>query len=267
MKGIFIDNVPLLTVSRDGKLDYKMINELDNFSKVVITSKSERPEQIKDENIFKEIECLINPDVIVLVGGGEADSKKYKFLNAILGEASEIYITSIPGIVLEIFKKDTNSRSFLIHLNYFTYGMHSKNGTNEPLFVHYPGSLRDPDDVIFNANHRLLYRFFEGMQPRDEKSLEALKYLYYTFNSLLNDLSSIVISNTFIKQIEYSDNQNLMLIGIIKNNPEILKEFYNAAMEFWENAQDVGAISYDEEFPGFTVEDLPWFWNYDNEIT
>jgi molecular chaperone HtpG len=56
-----------------------------------------------------------------------------------------------------------------------------------------------------------------------------------------------------------------MLIGVLNYYPELLEELSKAADNFWKNAQYVGAIPYGEKFPGFTIEDLPWFWSYDDE--
>lgn len=265
MKKIFLNNVPLLTASRDGKQSYEIIKDWDRFPTVVITYKSDWPDKIQDENVIKEIECLINPDVIVLLDGNSTiNSKKRDFLDEIIGLPSEIYITSIPGVVVETFSSSNDLKIFYVSFFGFTWGMHSKTGTKEPLFVHDPVEMSDPDSVIFNANHQFFYRFIDGTQPRDENSIKALDYIYNTFYDVLNRLTSTVYSRCYMQKIDYSDHKNYMLIGIIKDCPKIIDEFYIAAKEFWENAQNVGAISYDEKFPGFTIEDLPWFWNYNN---
>ncbi len=52
-----------------------------------------------------------------------------------------------------------------------------------------------------------------------------------------------------------------MLIGILKYYPEIFQEFYEAVEQYWEEAKDLGVISRDEDFIGFSLDDLPWFWN------
>jgi len=75
----------------------------------------------------------------------------------------------------------------------------------------------------------------------------------------------IITLRYYREKNECCNDSNRMYIGIIKQYPEIFDKLYDAAKDFWMNAQDVGAISYDEEFPGFTIEDLPWFWNCEIE--
>jgi hypothetical protein len=74
-------------------------------------------------------------------------------------------------------------------------------------------------------------------------------------------LNIIPPSITYNSKINYSQNINYMLIGILKHYPEIVDEFDEAIQEFWREAQTLGAISYKEECPKFTADDLPWFWN------
>ncbi|BAW30371.1 hypothetical protein SAMN02910340_00741 [Methanosarcina thermophila] len=54
-----------------------------------------------------------------------------------------------------------------------------------------------------------------------------------------------------------------MLIGVLKYYPEIFHEFYEAVEQYWEEAKDLGVISHDEDFIGFSFDDFPWFWNYE----
>ena len=261
---IILNNVPFLTISRDGTRAYKFIKDFNNFPTIVVTSET-WPEEIQNENVFEEIESLINPDVIVLLGRDTNSRRKYDFLCDILWNPSDIYITSIPGVIVEAFVSNNDSKMYPIKYNMFTFNMHSKTGTKEPLFVHDPEDNIDYETVIFNANHRLLYRFFDGWDPRDENCLEALNYLSTLFSNLLINVVMVAFSPYNRQGIEFKVDQNCSLIGILKRYPDMLKYFYNALVEFWENAQNVGAISYDEEFPGFNEDDLPWFWNYCSE--
>lgn len=262
MTKIILNNVPFLTISRDGTHAYKLFKDFNKFSTIVVTSEI-WPEEIQNENVFEEIKRLINPDVIVLLGRDQNSRRKYDFLCEILGSPSDIYITSIPGVVVKTFVSNNDLKMYSIRYNMFTFKMHSKTGTKEPLFVHDPEDNFDSDTVIFNANHRLLYRFFDGWDPRDENCLEALNYLSNLFSNLLINAVDVAFSPYNRQGIELKVDQNCSLIGILKHYPEMLGYFYNALEEFWENAQNVGAIYYDEKFPGFNVEDLPWFWNYD----
>ncbi|WP_243466480.1 hypothetical protein [Methanosarcina mazei] len=127
-----------------------------------------------------------------MLGRDTNSRRKYDFLCDILWNPSDIYITSIPGVVVEAFVSNNDSKMYPIKYNMFTFNMHSKTGNRQG--------------------------------------------------------------------IEFKVDQNCSLIGILKRYPDMLKYFYNALVEFWENAQNVGAISYDEEFPGFNEDDLPWFW-------
>jgi hypothetical protein len=52
-----------------------------------------------------------------------------------------------------------------------------------------------------------------------------------------------------------------MLIGILKYYPEIFQKFYEAIEKYWEEAKNIGIIPYEEKFIGFSLDDLPWFWN------
>ena len=265
MKKIFFNHTPLLTISYDGKRVYEIIKDLDKLLTVVIMPSNDWPENLSEEQIFEEIRSLINPNVIILLNGDKDDGNKLDFLYYILGSPSNIYITSLPGVVIESFTNNKIPGIFTIGLNDFTLRMNSKVGTKEPLFVHYPENIRDPDHVIFNSQHRLLSRFIDGIHPRNESSLKALEFLYDSFGSVLNDLWVTIYSQYYRQKsgIEYNDNKNCMLIGVLNYYPELLEELYKAADEFWKNAQYVGAIPYGEKFPGFTIHDLPWFWSYD----
>ena len=64
-----------------------------------------------------------------------------------------------------------------------------------------------------------------------------------------------------IRGFETSANVNYMLTGILKYQPQIFNEFFEAIVEYWEDAKDIGAVSCEENFIGFSLDDLPWFWS------
>jgi molecular chaperone HtpG len=189
MEMIFLNYVPLLIISEKGERSYQIIRNLDKLPNVVIIPFSDWPEKIMEAKILEEVRRLINPNVVILLGGDRNDGKRLDFLYYIFGVPSDIYITSLPGIVIEKFTKNNKIPGiFTIGLNHFVLRMNSKIGTKDPLFVHYPENRCDPDNVIFNSQHRLLSRFIDGIHPINENSLKALEFLYDSFGNVLNDL-------------------------------------------------------------------------------
>jgi len=61
--------------------------------------------------------------------------------------------------------------------------------------------------------------------------------------------------------LENTVNINYFLIGVLKYYPEILQELYEAVELYCVKAKNLGVIPIEEEFIGFSLDDLPWFWN------
>ncbi|HII02884.1 TPA: chaperone protein [Methanosarcinaceae archaeon] len=264
MKRIFLNHVPLLTASENGEISYKVISDLDKLPTVAITASSGWPEEIPETKIIEETRKLIGPRPVLIFDEQKGHFSRSDFFHYIMGEPSQMYITSIPGVVISIFSNNEDKSSSLINEEYsFISKIHDVTGNSKPLFVH---SLENdlPYNVIFNTNHWLLSRFFNEQQPKDELSSKAIKLLTNNIMPALESVWNTAHSDYYIIKSGMRSNFyiNYKLIGITKYYPEIIEEFHEATTKFWEEAQSIGAIPLEEEFPGFTSDDLPWFWNH-----
>ncbi|RXA19455.1 chaperone protein [Methanosarcina sp. MSH10X1] len=264
---LFLNYAPLLTISDDGQRIYKMMKDLNKFN-LAIVGINDWEEKIPDAVILKETKHFVGEETVLLMDEEKGSFPRYYFLDKILGNFSDIYITSIPGLVIMSFSDQVGEGTFSLCYNTnFTYRMHGDQIEKEPLFVHPPNiSPEDPDmfgDVVYNAHHPLLAKLLSYNKPKDEISSEALKLLIYQIDKCLQHLWERVDSQSLKRNHRFreSANINYVLVGILKYYPQIFKEFYEAMEEYWEEAKNIGAISLDEEFIGFSVDDLPWFWN------
>jgi len=266
IKNIFMNYAPLLTISDDGQRTYKTMKNL-NATSLAITDINDWPEKISDAVILKETQRLVGVETVLLMHEEEGMWRRNHFIEHILGNFSDIYITSIPGVIIKTFSNnELSDNTFSISYNDFTYRMHSDPIEKTPLFIHPPDFFDDePDKVIYNANHPLLTRLLDGEKPNDEKVSKAIDILVHNVGNCLWHLCDKAYSSFFKRNhgLEESANFNYMLIGILKYYPEIFQEFYEAVELYWEEAQELGVISRDEDFIGFSLDDLPWFWNYE----
>ena len=119
--------------------------------------------------------------------------------------------------------------------------MHNDSIEKAPLFVHPPvidDWQDDPytfNDVIYNASHPLFAKLLNYNKPQDEISSEALKLLVYQVEKCLQHLLERVDSPSFKRnhRCKESANINYVLVGVLKYNPQIFKEFYEAIEEYW----------------------------------
>lgn len=263
MAEIFFEHVPLLTISGNGQKEYKTMKELDMKASLAIIGVTDLPDKVSDAKILEETNRLIGAKTILSM---QEDVKQQRnFLEKILGRSSDIYITSIPGVVIETFLNNQfleNSSSVLYKGN--LRQIHNFSGEKMPIFVHLPG-LYEGDDtkVVYNAYHPLFARLLNGENPKDEASSEAQNILIIYLAECLSHVYSTLNSSSFRQndKLQKSSNINHMLIGILKYYPEIFQEFYETVEQYWEEAKDLGVISRDEDFIGFSLDDLPWFWN------
>lgn len=270
IEDLFSNYVPLLTISDEGQRLYKTMKDF-NATSLTITCINDWPEKIPDAVILKETKRLVGVETILLMHEEEGRWRRDDFIEYILGDFSDIYITSIPGIVIKTLHNDkANEGSFFINHHRFTYRMHSDPTKKAPLFVHPPDFDNPKGDTsshstnfIYNAHHPLFKRLLDGEKPKDKTTLEAMNILISNIEHCLFRVSDKAHS-FFLKRnhgLEESANLNYMLIGILKYHPEIFKEFSEAVELYWEEAKDLGVISRDEDFIGFSLDDLPWFWN------
>lgn len=264
---LFLNYAPLLTISDDGQRIYKVMKELNKFN-LAIVGINDWEEKIPDAVILKETKRLVGEETVLLMDEEKGSFPRYYFLDKILGNFSDIYITSIPGLVIMSFSDQVSEGTFSLCYNTnFTYRMHCDQIGKEPLFVHPPDiSPEDPNifgDVVYNARHPLLVKLLSYNKPKDEIASEALKLLIYQIDKCLQHLWERIDSQSFKRNHRFRESANIdyMLVGILKYYPQIFKEFYEAIEEYWGEAQKIGAISLDEDFIGFSVDDLPWFWN------
>lgn len=274
---IFLNYAPLLTISDDGQRTYKVMEYLNKVN-LAIVGINDWEEKIPDAVILKETKRLVGEETVILMDEEKGSFPRYYFLDKILGSFSDVYITSIPGLVIISFSDQISEGTFSLCYNTnFTYRMHGDQVEKEPLFVHPPDinwPLEDPNlfsDVIYNVHHPLFAKLLNNDKPKDEISSKALKLLIYQIERCLQHLWERIDSPSLKRNHRFKESANInyALVGIIKYNPQIFQEFYEAIEEYWEEAQNIGAISRDEDFIGFSVDDLPWFWNYeltDSEI-
>lgn len=270
IKDLFLNYVPLLTISNEGQRLYKTMKNF-NATSLAITCINDWPEKIPDAVILKETKRLVGVETILLMHEKEGRWRRDNFIEYILEDFSDIYITSIPGVVIKTLHNDkANEGSFFINHYRFTYRMHSDSTKKAPLFVHPPDFDNPRHDTsaysmnfIYNAHHPLFERLLDGEKPRDKTTLEAMNTLIKNIRKCLFRLSDKAYSSFFKRNqgFKESANFNYMLIGILKYYPEIFQEFYEAVEQYWEEAKDLGVISLEEDFIGFSVDDLPWFWN------
>lgn len=216
---------------------------------------------------MKETKSLISAETVLLIHEDEGMWQRNKFLEKILGNFTDIYITSIPGVVIKAFHNDRiNKSTFSFSYNDFTYQMHSDPIEKTPLFVHQPDFFDEAaDNVIYNARHPLFARLLNGEKPKDEATSKAIDILIHNIRKCLWRLWEKAYSSFFRRNngLEESVNFNYMLIGILKYYPEIFQEFYEAVELYWKEAKNLGVVSLEEDFIGFSLDDLPWFWNYE----
>jgi len=165
---IFLNYVPLLTISDDGQRKYKTLKELDNITNLAITGANDLPEKITDAKILEETKSLIGPRTILLMQE-EGEEERNSFLNEILGDSSEIYITSIPGVVIKTFYNTKKSDENIVFRKYnkFIQQIHIGSIGKAPIFVHPPGFYKAADtEVIYNASHPLFARLLNGGEPK-----------------------------------------------------------------------------------------------------
>jgi molecular chaperone HtpG len=263
MQKLFSNYVPLLTVSDDGQRVYKVMKNL-NATNLAIIYFNDWSEKVPDAVILKETKRLVGAETVLLMHEEEGAEQRVKFLHRILGNSSELYITSIPGIVIEAFFNDRIcENSFYVSHNEFTYRMHNNLLDKEPLFVYPPRPIDDFEEVIYNARHPLFSRLLNGKTPKDNASLKAISILTKHIDDCLSDVFDTAFSSVLRRAhgLDNSINFNYMLVGILKYYPEIFQEFYEAVELYWEEAKNLGVISLEEDFIGFSLDDLPWFWN------
>ena len=267
IESIFLNYAPLLTISEDGQRTYKVMKDL-NIADFAIVGINDWAEQISDAIILKETKRLVGEETVILMDEEKGSFPRYYFLDKILENFSDIYITSIPGVVIKVFSNQINEGIFSLNYKTFTYRMHNHSKEKAPLFVHPPDInwQEDPNEfleVIYNAGHPLFARLLNYDKPKNENSSKAIESLIYQIENCLNHLLDKLYSSTLkrIRGFETSENVNYMLIGILKHQPQIFNEFCEAIEEYWEDAKDMGVVSCDEGFIGFSIDDLPWFWN------
>jgi hypothetical protein len=264
IKNLFLTYAPLLTISDDGQRAYKTMKNLSATS-LAITDINDWPEKIPDAVILKETKHLVGVETVLLMHEDEGMWRRNNFFGHILGNFSDIYITSIPGVVIKTFYHDrTNKNAFPISFDNFTCQMHNDPKEKAPLFVHPPDFFDyEPTDVIYNARHPLLAKLLDGKKPKNETTSKAINILTHHIGNCLSHLNDKAYSSFFKRNqgLKESANFNYMLIGILKYYPEIFQEFSETVELYWEEAKDLGVISRDEDFIGFSLDDLPWFWN------
>ncbi len=267
MEKIFFNYVPLLIISDDGKRKYKTMKDLDTITSLAIIGANNLPEEIPDAKILEEIERLIGAKTILLMQEEVGLEQRSNFLKKILGNPSDFYITSIPGVVIETFHNNKPSGNvFFASYNKFIPQIHNDSIEKTPLFVNPPGiNEADDTEIVYNAYHPLFARLLNGEKPKDEASSEAISILTNHLKRCLSHLYSTAYASSFRQNngLQKNTNINYMLIGILKYYPEIFHEFYEAVKLYWEEAKDLGVISREEDFIGFSLDDLPWFWNYE----
>lgn len=270
---LYFENVPLPCVSSDGKQIYKIIDEFDSLPLIAVTGASDWENKIIDSNTLKEISRLIGKvvgeDVPLLLYDYPTDHSFSFFVRRKFhGKPALIYITSNPGVVVQIYLGERKKREDIdTYRMGFNYKFHNYDENNSPLFVNSPElGLQFDEKIIYNAKHPIISPFLDDLMPRNTLCKNALDLLRDSIGDILNQFYAYIpVSPSSFYDIEYSQNLNFMLIGILKRHPEILNEFSHAIEEFWDEAIEIGAISSNESFPGFDERDLPWFWNSDTE--
>jgi molecular chaperone HtpG len=265
IENIFFNYAPLLIISDNGRRKYKQMKDLDISGCLAITGVNDWPERISDAKILEETKRLIGEKTTLLMYEEKDMWQQSDFLRKILGHSSDFYITSIPGVVIETFQSNEigkNGSSLLY--GGLTYRMHNKLMEKAPLFMHPPGFfMADDTEVIYNANHPLFARLLNGDKPKDKASLEAIRLLTSHIEECLSNLYNRLYSPYFRRHngLENTVNINYFLIGVLKYYPEILQELYEAVELYCVKAKNLGVIPIEEEFIGFSLDDLPWFWN------
>jgi Molecular chaperone, HSP90 family len=267
----YFENVPLPCVSSDGKQIYKIINDFDSLHCIAVTGASDWENKIISLSILEEISRLISRIIgkdtpLLLYNYPSYHSFSYMMNKRFLDVPSLIYITSNPGVIIRIYSDNLEKREHSMDMMGFTY-VYNYDEDSSPLFVNSPELELQFDELInYNAKHPLISPFLDGFKPKSIFCKNALKLLCRKIEDILHQFYAYIpFSSSSFYDIEYSQNLNFMLIGILKRHPEILDKFSKTIKEFWEEAIEIGAISSDENFPGFSEGDLPWFWNYDNE--
>ncbi|MCC4765142.1 chaperone protein [Methanosarcina sp. DH1] len=261
---LFLSYAPILTISDDGHRVYKTMKELDNITLAIIGT-NDLSDKISDAKILEETKRLIGAKTVLLMQEEEGMRQRSNFLEKILGNPSDFFITSIPGVVIETFQnRELGENLPYIPYRRFIQRIHNYSTEKIPLFVHLPGLYEaDDTEIIYNIYHPLLAKLLIDGKPKDEASSKAIFILTRHIEECLSHLYGTLYPSFFRHnyRLQKSVNINYMLIGVIKYYPEIFQEFYEAVEKYWEEAKDLGVISREEDFIGFSLDDLPWFWN------
>ncbi len=230
---LFLNYAPLLTISDDGQRTYKMMKDL-NKANLAIVGINDWEEKISDAIILKEARRLIGEETVLLMDEEKSSFPRYYFLDKILGNFSNIYITSIPGLVIISFNDQINEGTFSLCYNRsFTYQMHNDSIEKAPLFVHPPvidDWQDDPytfNDVIYNASHPLFAKLLNYNKPQDEISSEALKLLVYQVEKCLQHLLERVDSPSFKRNHRCKESANINYVLVSCHRWKVLSVILN----------------------------------------
>ena len=259
LEEIFRKYVPLLVISEDGQRTYKTIENIKKTS-FTIVGFNDWPEKIPDAVILKEAKCLVGEATVLLMNEEVGKTQRNQFLKRILGNYSSIYITSVPGVVIEEFNINKVNEVFNFDAGVpftqvaFANIICSNTTEKTPLFVHSTSSTgRAIRNIYLNAQHPFCTRLLYNGKPKDNKSVGAINILLNKIVQSLEHLDNVVYSTSDrqIYGLNKSVNTNYMYIGILKYHPELFQILYNSMEQYWEGAKNTGVLSCNDNFIGF----------------
>lgn len=265
VREMFLDRVPLPIVGPDGSLARMVGRELmghDTFGVVgsADCSEAELVLRIRDEFV-----AVVGRPAPLLVQGTHGDFSRTDLLRHVFGDPSEFIVTSVPGVVVELVRRDRPAGNLVDGYMSLAARVHANSGL--PLIVH-GASPCFAEHPMFNSQHPLLKPFLDAnSRPRDKNCKELLVVLCKQFSIVLYRVSDFfppekwMTSKWGTSRMSRDRAINPLMTGFLTAHPEQLQVFQSGAESVWELARAAAVIGKDDACPRLTAADFPWFWS------
>lgn len=268
LKDVFLDYIPLPCISETGGISYCSGRDIIASSLITRTTLIDWPTGTSTADVRICVQQVLGEYVPILLDTLMGYDSRSNIIDIIFGPSAGLLLTHVPGVVLNLYSNDSHTlRDFLIGGMRLTYKLRSIYNNTLPLIIHPIAPYRYQDEV-YNAQHALIIPFLEKDKPKNKRCSNYLRTLNRVIDDVFTEyriLPGIRIFGGRKREMDIEDSPNRLLVGILIRQPTLLDSLREAIHQCWIDAQEAGAISTDLPFPGFTADDLPWFWSY-NEV-